>query len=66
MHTIIESQKKATRQAWVRACQFEGIDPNSSFVIFSPDNHHGKDYDLLARGLCHLPELIAHIKKDEI
>lgn len=34
----VADAKEAWRSAWRKACEHDGIDPNSSFVVFSDDN----------------------------
>lgn len=32
------TQKLTLKQLWAKACEADGIDPNSKFVVFSKDN----------------------------
>ena len=36
------------RDLWVKACEYDGIDPESKFVVFSDDNPWMRKYNLLA------------------
>ena len=35
------------RQAWLGACAWDGVDPNSPFVVFTEDNPYAARYDAL-------------------
>ena len=37
------------RRLWILACQYEGIDPSSSFVVFSKVNPFIERHDTLIR-----------------
>lgn len=36
------------KQLWVKACELDGIDPSSKFVVFSQGNRWAKKYNDLA------------------
>jgi hypothetical protein len=36
------------KQLWIKACEQDGIDPSSKFVVFSKDNRWAKKYNDLA------------------
>ncbi len=36
---------KQTKELWIKACEYEKIDPKSSFVVFSKNNPFTKEYD---------------------
>lgn len=37
--------RKQTKALWIKACEYDKIDPKSSFVVFSNDNPFTKEYD---------------------
>jgi len=37
--------QEAARLAWARACEYEGIDAQSAFVVFSENNPHVHWYE---------------------
>ena len=37
--------RKQTKALWIKACEYDKIDPKSSFVVFSDDNPFTKEYD---------------------
>lgn len=37
--------KTTVKQLWVKACEFDGIDPTSKFVVFSDSNPWAKKYN---------------------
>ena len=44
-HKRADQLRKQVRQSWARACRFDGIDPDSSAIVFSPGNPHRLTYD---------------------
>jgi hypothetical protein len=47
----IASIREAVRATWVRACEYDGIDPSAPFVVFSDDNPHREPYNALVEKL---------------
>ncbi len=45
------------KQLWIKACEQEGIEPSSKFVVFSKDNRWAKKYNALARLISQTPVL---------
>jgi len=39
------TNNQEVRLAWFKACNYDGIHPRSSFVVFSPENPYAKEYD---------------------
>jgi hypothetical protein len=45
------------RDLWIKACELDGIDPTSKFVVFSKDNRWAKKYNTLALLISQTPVL---------
>jgi len=45
------------KDLWIKACEADGIDPHSKFVIFSKDNRWAKKYNTLACLISQVPML---------
>lgn len=45
------------RELWIKACEFDQIDPASKFVVFSTDNPWAKQYNKLALVIAQTPVL---------
>jgi len=43
--TRADQLREQVRQSWARACRFDDIDPESSFIVFSTGNPHRLTYD---------------------
>jgi len=43
--TRADQLREQVRQSWSRACRFDGIDPESSTIVFSTGNPHRLTYD---------------------
>jgi hypothetical protein len=44
------------KDLWIKACEADGIDPDSKFVVFSKDNRWAKKYNTLALLISQTPE----------
>lgn len=38
--TNLQTKQDQVIKAWLAACEFEGIDPMKTFIVFRPDNYH--------------------------
>jgi hypothetical protein len=45
------------RQLWIKACEQDGIEPSSKFVVFSKNNRWAKKYNTLALLISQTPVL---------
>ncbi len=45
------------KDLWIKACEADGIDPDSKFVVFSKDNRWAKKYNTLALLISQTPVL---------
>lgn len=45
------------KQLWVKACEHDGIEPTSKFVVFTKDNPWAKKYNTLACLISQTPVL---------
>ena len=50
------------KQLWIKACEHDGIEPTSKFVIFTKDNPWAKKYNTLAVLISQAPVLPAQYK----
>ncbi len=48
---VTDTLEGQMRLWWVKACHWEGIAPQSKFVVFSPENPHQAGYDKAAAAL---------------
>ncbi len=48
---VTDTLEGQMRLWWVKACHWEGIAPQSKFVVFSPENPHQAGYDQAAAAL---------------
>lgn len=46
---ISSSEQDIRRLLWRRACEFDEIEVNASFVVFSPDNPFDKSWDVVLK-----------------
>lgn len=44
---VVVIARAAVQTAWKAACEVDGIDPNSTFVVFSETNRHAAEYNKL-------------------
>ena len=51
------TQSYTLRDLWVKACEYDKIDPNSKFVVFSKDNPWAKKYNKFACLISQYPVL---------
>jgi len=45
------------KDLWIKACEQDGIEPSSKFVVFSKDNRWAKKYNTLALLISQTPLL---------
>lgn len=54
------------RELWVKACEHDGIDPESKFVVFTQDNPWMRKYNTLAGLILDAKESPAFESNDEL
>lgn len=40
-------ERYTLKDLWIKACEFDGIAPNSKFVVWSKENHWARKYNTL-------------------
>jgi hypothetical protein len=58
----LNAAKAQVKSLWIRACICDGIEPDSKFVVFSPDNPVARDH---AQAMSSYFALVGKIKRNQ-